>query len=120
MLRKYENRPFRAKKQIFGNSVFSKSTIRPIPRYVPTRTLPGPSGAQSSRYNRHHNAPPPPRSPSPLRYEDRQSFNRPGRQVSQSSIWTIYDVYKLLYLFTNPLCAVFICMPKIRKIGIFF
>jgi len=49
-------------------------------RYVPTRTLPGPSGAPSSRYNRHHNAPPPPRSPSPLRYEDRQSFNRPGRQ----------------------------------------
>ena len=30
-LQKYENRPFRAKKQIFGNSVFSQSTIRPIP-----------------------------------------------------------------------------------------
>ena len=29
-LRKYENRPFRAKKQILGNSVFTKSTIRPI------------------------------------------------------------------------------------------
>lgn len=31
-LRKYENRPFRAKLQIFGNSVFSKPTIRPNPR----------------------------------------------------------------------------------------
>ena len=33
-LRKYENQPFRAKKQIFRNSVFSKSTIRPIPTHV--------------------------------------------------------------------------------------
>ena len=30
-LRKYENCPFRAKKQILGNSVFIQSTIRPIP-----------------------------------------------------------------------------------------
>ena len=51
-------------------------------RYVPTRTLPSSSAGPSS--SRYHNAPPPPRSPSPLRYEDRQPFNnRPGgRQVS--------------------------------------
>ena len=33
MLRKYGNRPFWAKKQIFGNLVFSKSTICPIPNW---------------------------------------------------------------------------------------
>ena len=48
-------------------------------RYVPTRTLPASSGSAGRRY---YNAPP--RSPSPLRYEDRvnrAAFDRPGRQV---------------------------------------
>ena len=50
MLRKYGNRPFWAKKQIFGNSVFSKSTFRPIPKgelcrdQHPGRPAQGPDG----------------------------------------------------------------------------